>query len=127
MTFENPPVESGPPAQPATSGLAVAALVIGILSLIFAVFVFPIGLIGGVVGIILGVIARGKVKRGEAAGGGMATGGIITSVLAILVAIAVGLLFVSVFSNVVDCVDPNLTEEEVADCVQGQLDSNLGG
>ncbi len=120
MTYESQPAPSNP-VPPQTSGLAVAALVVGVVSILFAVFLFPLGLIGGVIGLVLGFVARGKIKRGEGAGAGLALGGIITSLLAVLIAIVWGVLLVNVFQEVVDCLDPDLTEEEATQCVNDRL------
>ena len=120
MTFENQPVGSAP-GQPATSGLAIAALVVGVVSLLLAVPIFPLGLIGGVIGAILGFIARGKIRRGEASGNGIAIGGIVTSILAIAIAVFVGLIVVQFFDRVADCADPELTQQEVEQCIEDRI------
>jgi hypothetical protein len=75
------------PGASKPQGLAIGALVCGILSLVlFCMWFVSIPL--GIVAIILGVIGKGKAARGEAGGEGLAkTGmilGIVGSVLAIL-------------------------------------------
>lgn len=93
-----------PPAtgQPAGSGLAVTALIIGILSLLvgFIPFIGLIGVVGGIIALILGLVGRGKAKRGQAAGGGMALAGAIIGVIAMLVAIGTTVALVSFGRNV---------------------------
>jgi hypothetical protein len=65
------------------SGLAIAALVLGIVSLVL--FCFPkVGLPAAIIAIVLGAIARGKANRGEAGGKGMATAALALSIIAIL-------------------------------------------
>jgi hypothetical protein len=68
------------PAQPKTSGLAIASIVLGIAGLC------TVGLTG-IVGIILGIIALKKIGRsgGQVAGRGLAIGGIVASVVTLLV------------------------------------------
>ena len=122
MTFENQPA-GGAAGQPSTSGLAIAALIVGVVSLLFAVFIFPLGLIGGVIGAILGFIARGKIRRGEAGGNGIALGGIVTSLLAIAIAIFVGVILVQFFERIADCADPDLTQEELEQCLEDRIAS----
>jgi len=75
MTASMPPVAP----QAKTSGLAIAALVCGIVGLCTA------GL-GGIAGIILGIVAMAKVNRsaGQLKGKGLAIGGIIVGILSIL-------------------------------------------
>jgi prepilin-type processing-associated H-X9-DG protein len=68
------------PAQPKTSGLAIASIVLGIAGLC------TVGLTG-IVGIILGIIALKKIGRsgGQVAGRGLAIGGIVASIVTLLV------------------------------------------
>ncbi len=95
------------PPQKVGSGLAITALVLGILGLITS-FV----LIGGVLGLIaliLGFIASGRAKRGQARGRGMAITGIVLGVLSVIIAIVivvVGASFLNSDSgkNLRDCV-----------------------
>jgi prepilin-type processing-associated H-X9-DG protein len=74
------------PAQPKTSGLAIASIVLGIAGLC------TVGLTG-IVGIILGIIALKKIGRsgGQVAGRGLAIGGIVASVVTLLL----GAIFVA--------------------------------
>ena len=60
-----------------SNGLAIASLVLGIVSIVFS-FIglsIPLGLIVGIVGIILGVMARKKNPCG------MATAGLVLSII----------------------------------------------
>ncbi|MDP9431886.1 MAG: DUF4190 domain-containing protein, partial [Actinomycetota bacterium] len=79
----------GPPPAKGGNGLAIGALVCGILALLtFWSIIGGIGL--GLVAVVLGFMARRKAKAGLAGGAGMALGGIITGILAML--LSVGLL-----------------------------------
>jgi membrane-bound ClpP family serine protease len=68
-------------------GLAVASLVIGVASLVAAIsfVLFPVALVGGIIGAILGIIALSR-RRGEG-GNGQAVAGLICSLLALALAI----------------------------------------
>ena len=76
--------ESAPASQPAAgviarrkSGKAIAALVLGILSLLA-----PFGIVLGIIAIVLGGIARKEIKADAGLDGdGMALAGIITGAL----------------------------------------------
>ena len=68
------------------NGLGVAALISGILGL-FGWCSVVFGVLLGITAIILGFVARGRVKRGQASNGGMATAGIVLGALAIVVSI----------------------------------------
>lgn len=67
-----------PPAQPASRGLAIASLVLGILWLCG---------VGAVLALIFGIVALRRVRRGVGAGKGMAIAGIVLGSLGILVGV----------------------------------------
>ena len=58
-----------------SNGYAIAALVLGIVSIVFSFFLQWLGLILGIVGIILAVIAKKKNPTG------MATAGLVLSII----------------------------------------------
>lgn len=82
-----------PPAGP-RNGLGVAALVVAIVGLVSS-FTVAGGVVLGIVAVIIGFAARGRVKRGEADNGGIALAGVILG----FVAIIVGLIFIVVYVN----------------------------
>jgi len=69
---------------PKTSGLAVASLVVGLLG-------FCIPIIGGLVGLILGIVALRRIGRsgGTVGGRGVAIGGVIASSVSLLFGLVV--------------------------------------
>jgi membrane-bound ClpP family serine protease len=90
MTADQSP--AGVPAAAAArprNGLGVAALVIGVASLVAAVsfVLFPIALLGGLVGAILGIIALTRGASKGATNTGQAVAGVVCSVLALIIAI----------------------------------------
>ena len=79
------------------SGLAVAALVLGVLALITCWTVIG-GVLGGLLAIVLGFFALSRVKRGLGGGRGMAITGIVLGALGLVLAVAlvsVGLSFLN--------------------------------
>ncbi|MBV8929624.1 MAG: DUF4190 domain-containing protein, partial [Mycobacteriaceae bacterium] len=66
---------SGPPVGP-RNGLGIASLVIAIIALVTCASVV-LGVILGIVAVVIGFAARGRVKRGEANNGGIAIAGIV--------------------------------------------------
>lgn len=76
-----------PTTQSRSNGLAIGALVVGILAVPTALFVF--GGVLGLVAIILGFLGLKKSKELANAGRGMSISGIVMGVLSILLAIAV--------------------------------------
>lgn len=98
-----PTANALPPAASAGSnGVAVAAMVIGIISLLIAWF--PIlgllGGLGGLVAVILGFLGRKRAQAG-APSGGMALSGIITGVVAMALATLVTILVVTIGADFV--------------------------
>ncbi len=95
-----------PPVGP-KNGLGIAALVSAIVGLVFCWSVFG-GIILGLCAVIIGFVARGRVKRSEATNGGVAIAGIVLGFLAIVVSLAFIPIWVGVFDEVggtdyVDC------------------------
>lgn len=102
-----PGMPYGAPVQQnsTTNGLAVAALVVGILSLPFA-FACGSGVLFGIVAIVLGFLGRKKANEEMAGNGaGMALAGIITGVLGLLASAAFVLFFWILADNTVDNLD----------------------
>ena len=79
-----------PQGPPPPSGLAIASMVCGILS-IPLLCAWPVSIPLAVVAVVLGLVARGQVRRGVAGGGGMAIAGIVCGAVP-LAAVAVGLI-----------------------------------
>ncbi len=80
-----PPVGYAPPPR-GGAGMAIASMVLGIVSLVlFCIWWLAIPC--AILAVILGIVARGKANRGEAEGRGMATAGIICGAIAILLAV----------------------------------------
>ena len=107
--MDEPPAESpqlpptpGMPVAPMqtqrTNGIAVAALVCGILSVIlFFTIVFPFIL--GVLAIVFGLVGMSKASQG-APNKGLAVAGLITGILGIVFAI----LFIALFATSVEVI-----------------------
>lgn len=119
--------QPGGPDGPQKNGLGIASLVLGILALLTGLFL--IGGLFGLIAIVLGIIALGRVKRGEANNRGMAIAGIITGALGVLLTIlvvaGVAALFNSgEFSNLTECVnDAGGDQAAVEECSREFEDS----
>jgi Domain of unknown function (DUF4190) len=97
-----------PPPTGPKNGLGIAALVIAIIGLVFCWSVIG-GVILGITAVIIGFVARGRVKRGQATNGGVAIAGIVLGFLAIIVSLVFIPIWIGLFDEVggadyVDCV-----------------------
>jgi hypothetical protein len=125
------PAQSGPLLPPATAlrprnGLGVAALVIGVASLVAGIsfVLFPLALVGGLVGLILGIIALARTSHGGATNTGQAIAGVVCSVLALVIAIVwtvrVGTWAASnsdVFARFDKCIAQAANRADVSTCI----------
>jgi hypothetical protein len=123
--------QSGPPPPPTASvrprnGLGVAALVIGVASLVAVIsfVLFPLALLGGLVGLILGIIALTRGSNRGATNTGQAIAGVVCSVLALFIAIAwsvrVGTWAASnsdVFARFDKCIAQAANRADVSTCI----------
>jgi hypothetical protein len=75
------------------NGMAIAALVLGIVALV-TILCDGFGLIPGILAIIFGVLSRKQIRRTDAQGYGMATAGLVCGSIAVglVVLIAIGII-----------------------------------
>lgn len=95
--YQQPP---GPQGS-RTPGVAVAALVCGILALLLS-WVPIIGLVAfplGIAAVVTGVIGLRKSKEPGYGGRGLAIGGLVTGVLGLVVALLIAAVFVNVLND----------------------------
>lgn len=93
------PQPYGAPPGGGSNGLAIGALVVGIIGLI-TVWVPFLGIVLGLVALVLGIVGRKKANE-TGVGGGMAIAGLIMGVLAILGGI-LWIVFVAALFNAAD-------------------------
>ncbi|GGO93647.1 hypothetical protein GCM10012280_46640 [Wenjunlia tyrosinilytica] len=93
------------PVQP-RNGAAVAALVLGILSVLAAcsVLFFFIGVVLGALALILGLMGRARAKKGRATNGPMALTAVLLGVGGLLLSAAIGVLAVGTLMDEFDAV-----------------------
>ena len=117
-----------PPVGP-KNGLGIAALIVAIIGLVFCWTVVG-GIILGVVAVIIGFLARGRVKRGEASNGGVAIAGIVLGI----VAIVLGLVFIPIWyslfegagvTDYVDCVSRAGSDQEAVQQCANQFQERV--
>ena len=119
------PIVSPPSARP-RNGLGVAALALGVASLVaaFSFVLFPLGLLGGLVAVILGVIALSRRITGGATNPGQAWAGTICGILALVIGIVFSVrvgTFVEhntgSFTSFDNCIAKASNRSEVANCI----------
>lgn len=118
------------PARSLPKGLAVASLILGIVGIFTSFLLF--GALLGLVALILGFVALGKVKRGEADGRGLAIGGIITGVLAMLLTLllvaTVGTVLINnkdKISNYADCLNNANNDKQAQQACANEFNRQL--
>ena len=109
------------------NGLGVAALVLGVASLVAAIsfVLFPLGGLGGLIALILGVIALSRGRTSGATNSGQAWAGTICGLLALVIgivfAVRVG-TFVEhnsgAFTSFDNCIAKAGNRAEVSTCIQ---------
>ena len=127
-----PPAYSNQPgfAAEKKNGLGTTSLVLGIISIVAILTVIG-GVVLGLIGVILGFIARGRVKRGEADNGGVAIAGIMTSMVGLLVSvllIVIGVVFFADdFNNLTDCLEGAGDDDAAVEVCQREFEDNVVG
>ena len=129
MTTPQPSPSAQLPAPPALArpgnGLGVAALVLGVASLVAAVSftLFPLGLAGGLVAAVLGGIAVARARTSGAASPG-AIAGTVCGVLALAVGVAFAVHFgvfvahnTSAFTTFDTCIAKAGNRSAVVNCI----------
>lgn len=110
------PYGSGPGGGRQRNGYGIAAIVLGILAILTALPIFPLGLLFALIGIVLGFLARSRAKRGEASKG-LATTGLVLSLFGLLASLAVGALIGFAFFEARECFDPTFTADQQSECL----------
>jgi hypothetical protein len=83
------------PAGPQQSqGLAIGALVCGIISIV-SVCVWFLSIPLGIVAVILGIVGKGKAQRGEAGGQGLAKAGLILGAIGVVLSLVLHIAFIA--------------------------------
>jgi hypothetical protein len=117
---------AAPPSARSGNGLGVAALVLGVASLVAAVsfVMFPLGLLGGLVAAVLGGIAVTRGRTRGTTNQGQAIAGIVCGVLALIIAIVFAVRFgtfvannTSVFTTFDNCIAKAGNRSAVSDCI----------
>ncbi|KWX68606.1 DUF4190 domain-containing protein [Mycobacterium sp. NAZ190054] len=106
---EFPPPVPAPPRN----GLGTAALVLAIVGLLLCWTVAG-GVLLGIAAIVLGFLARGRVKRGEATNGGVALAGIVLGA----VAIVASLVIVAIYATLGVALFKDLGGGDYVECLQ---------
>lgn len=105
----------GQPGAPTkTNGLGIAALVVGVLSLLvcWIPFVGFVSVLGGIVAVVLGILGMRKAKDGQTGGRGMSLAGLITGAVSLLVAVVINVFVIIGLNSLDSSLDDSLQELE---------------
>ena len=122
-----PSYSQPPQGRPLGSGLAIASLVLGILAVV-TFWTYVGGILLGLIAIVLGVIALGRVRRGR----GMAIAGVVLGTLgllfsAVLIGLTAWVFNSSGGSNLTECLaDAGNDQDKIEQC-QNDFRRDLGG
>ena len=113
------------------SGLAITALVLGLLALLSSWTIVG-GVLLGLGAIVVGLIALTRIKQGRAQGWSMAVVGIVTAVIGLLVAAGLIVLGVSFLSSdsgqkLRDCLDEAGSDEAAQAECQRDFEDDVRG
>lgn len=132
--YNQPPTsygyEAAPPQQ--NNGVALAAMIVGILSLLGLLFLFP-GLVLGVIALILGIVGVKKANSivGPGSRKGMAISGIVMGAIATILS---GLMLIFGFSFAKQLMDDGVFEaceqfqndnEQYKTCIEEEVEKSL--
>src|SRR6478672_11714838 len=99
------------PGQANRNGMAIGALVVGVVGVVLAICFAPVGLV-------LGVLAR---RKSPVSGGrGQATSGIVLGAVSVVLAVIVLAFVGSIMNKFGDCTN-KATQAEQQACIQGKL------
>jgi hypothetical protein len=111
------------PAGKPHNGLGTAALVLGILGLLGSILFF--GALLGLIAIVLGFIALGRVRRGEATNRGASIAGIVLGFLSLVIPVILLIAGISFYSSnkteiqqLQDCLKKATNAQQQQDCQQ---------
>ncbi|MBT2445092.1 DUF4190 and DUF4352 domain-containing protein [Streptomyces sp. ISL-36] len=111
-----PGMPQPPFPQQARNGLGVAALVVGIVGLVFGIipFLFWLGGILGVLALIFGIIGHGRARKGEATNKGAALTGIILGAVTIVVSLVWLIVIVTAVKDVANDMEDEVRKQQKA-------------
>ncbi len=126
MSIESPSPPVVSPDVRSKNGLGTAALVLGVASLVATVsfVLLPLGLLGGIVAVCIGVAALTRGRAGGTANPGQATAGLVCGILALAVGVAFSVrigTFVAnntnAFTSFDNCIAKAGNRTQVANCI----------
>lgn len=113
----------GSGSQP-RNGMAIAALILGILALPGAFIIgFP-GIVLGVLAIIFAIVGLRRAGKDRVSNKGMAIGGLVTGIIGLIIGVIVAIFFVIALGIANDCADQigrQPTQSELEQCINDSV------
>ena len=124
-TYPNAPYGAASPygtgaGAPLSKGVAIAALVFGVIAFLLGLLPF-VASVFAVVAVILGIVALRKVAKGTGAGRGLAIAGIVLGTLALLFNILWSVFIGGMMAEFADCASQP-TQAQQEQCVMQKLE-----
>jgi hypothetical protein len=116
-TYPTGPEVDGPEEPVRRSGVAIAALVLGVLSIPLS-FTIYLGLLVGLLGVGLGVAGLVATRAGRRSGRGMALAGLVTGLIGLVFAVALGLYGLQTYRDCENRLGHRPTRVELRECVR---------
>jgi uncharacterized membrane protein HdeD (DUF308 family) len=99
------------------SGIAVAAVVLGVLSIPLALTVY-LGAVCGVLALVLGLIGVFQTRQGRATGRGLAVAGLVTGLVGVVLAGSLGVYGMRTYRDCQAKLGHAPSSDELRDCVR---------
>jgi hypothetical protein len=101
--------------------MPIAALVLGIVSIPFALLTGFLGIVCGVLAIVLGFIGIRQVRRGSATKSGFAIAGVVTGVIGLIAAIVVLIISVHRINDCKQHIGHTPSQKELTQCARDHV------
>jgi hypothetical protein len=99
------------------SGVAVAAVVLGVLAIPLALTVY-LGALTGLLALLLGLIGLFRTRRGRATGRGMAVAGLIAGLVGLVLAVSLGVYGMRTYRDCETRLGHSPSSDELRDCTR---------
>lgn len=118
-----------PAARRPTRTMAVLAFVFGLTAVAtgWMPFVFVVGAGAGIAGLVLGIVARRRIRRGEALGGGLAVAALVLAPIGLALCVLGAILTGAVWRELTAYLEPGPNDVEITGCSVADVGVEVAG